>query len=106
MDKSEKNKTLSKVIYLVATPIGNLADISERAVKVLSEVDFIAAEDTRNSMRLLSALGIRKELVSYHEHNKKSSGERIIARVLSGDSCAVITDAESMQDMPRLQHCG
>lgn len=93
MDKSEKNKTLSKVIYLVATPIGNLADISERAVKVLSEVDFIAAEDTRNSMRLLSALGIRKELVSYHEHNKKSSGERIIARVLSGDSCAVITDA-------------
>ena len=80
-------------LYLVATPIGNLADISERAIKVLSEVDFIAAEDTRNSLRLLSALGIKNELVSYHEHNKKSSGERLVARLLSGESCALITDA-------------
>ena len=90
---SEKNKTEKSTIYLVATPIGNLADITERAVKVLSEVDFIGAEDTRNSFKLLNCLGIKKELVSYHEHNKKSSGERIIARVLSGESCAIITDA-------------
>ena len=90
---SEKNKTEKSTIYLVATPIGNLADITERAKKVLSEVDFIGAEDTRNSLKLLSCLGIKKELVSYHEHNKKASGERIIARVLSGESCAIITDA-------------
>ena len=89
----EKNKIESSTLYLVGTPIGNLADISERAKKVLSEVDFIAAEDTRNSMRLLTAYGIRKELISYYEHNKKSSGERIISRLLSGESCALITDA-------------
>ena len=90
---SEKNKTEKSTIYLVATPIGNLADITERAIKVLSEVDFIGAEDTRNSFKLLNCLGIKKELVSDHEHNKKSSGERIIERVLSGESCAIITDA-------------
>lgn len=90
---SEKNKTEKSTIYLVATPIGNLADITERAIKVLSEVDFIGAEDTRNSLKLLTCLGIKKELVSYHEHNKKASGERIIERVLSGESCAIITDA-------------
>lgn len=89
----EKNKVEKSTLYLVATPIGNLADITERAKKVLSEVDFVAAEDTRNSMKLLSILGIHKELVSYHEHNKKSSGERIIARLLAGEACAVITDA-------------
>ena len=89
----EKNKVEKSTLYLVATPIGNLSDISERAIKVLTEVDFIAAEDTRNSLRLLSALGIKNELVSYHEHNKKSSGERLVARLLSGDSCALITDA-------------
>ena len=89
----EKNKVEKSTLYLVATPIGNLADISERAIKVLSEADFVAAEDTRNSLRLLSALGIKQELVSYHEHNKKSSGERIVARLLAGESCALITDA-------------
>ena len=88
-----KNKVEKSTLYLVATPKGNLADISDRAKKVLSEVDFIAAEDTRNSVRLLTALGIKKELVSYHEHNRKSSGERIIARLLAGESCALITDA-------------
>ena len=91
--EKEKNKTEKSTLYLVATPIGNLADISERAKKVLSEVDFIAAEDTRNSLKLLTCLGIRAELVSYHEHNKKSAGEKIIARLLGGESCAVITDA-------------
>ena len=90
---SEKNKIEKSTLYLVGTPIGNLLDISERAIKVLTEVDFIAAEDTRNSMKLLMALGIKNELVSYHEHNKKSSGERLVSRLLSGESCALITDA-------------
>ena len=85
----EKNKTEKSTLYLVATPIGNLADLSDRAKKVLSEVDFVAAEDTRNSAKLLMLLGIRKELVSYHEHNKKQSGERLVARLLAGESCAV-----------------
>ena len=91
--EKEKNKTEKSTLYLVATPIGNLADISERAIKVLSEVDFIAAEDTRNSIKLLFSLGIKKELVSYHEHNKKSAGERILLRIANGESCALITDA-------------
>ena len=90
---NEKNKVVGGTLYLVGTPIGNLADISERARKVLTEADFIAAEDTRNSLRLLMALGIKNELVSYHEHNRKSSGEKIIARLLTGESCALITDA-------------
>ena len=90
---SEKNQITPSTLYLVATPIGNLADLSERAIKVLSEVDFIAAEDTRNSMRLLSYLGIQKNMVSYFEHNKRSHGELICQRLLGGESCALITDA-------------
>ncbi len=90
---SEKNKIQKGWLYLVATPIGNLADLSERAVKVLSEVDFIAAEDTRNSGKLLSVLGISKPMVSYFEHNKRERGEQITQRLLSGESCALITDA-------------
>ena len=78
---------------MVATPIGNLADLSERAIKVLSEVDFIAAEDTRNSQKLLSVLGISKPMVSYFEHNKRERGEQIIERLQAGESCALITDA-------------
>lgn len=93
MASGEKNKTEGSTLYLVATPIGNLTDISERAKKVLSEVDFIAAEDTRNTAKLLGCYGIRGELVSYHEHNRRESGERIVARLLSGESCAVVTDA-------------
>lgn len=93
MENIEKNKVEKSTLYLVGTPIGNLADMSERAKKVLSEVDFVAAEDTRNSMKLLSCFGIKKELISYFEHNKKSSGERIVARLLAGESCALITDA-------------
>ena len=89
----EKNKVQDGVLYLVGTPIGNMADLSERAKKVLSEVDFIAAEDTRNSYKLLTLIGVQKELVSYHEHNKKSAGERLVARLLAGESCALITDA-------------
>ena len=93
MEQSEKNKVEKSTLYLVGTPIGNLADMTERAKKVLAEVDFIAAEDTRNSMKLLSCFGIHAELVSYHEHNRRESGERIVARLLAGESCAIITDA-------------
>lgn len=89
----EKNKVVGGTLYLVATPVGNLSDISARAVKVLSEVDFIAAEDTRNSMRLLSYLGIQKPMVSYFEHNKRSHGDLICDKLLGGQSCALITDA-------------
>ncbi len=89
----EKNKIEGGVLYLVATPIGNLSDITERAKKVLSEVDFIAAEDTRNTAKLLGVYGIKKELVSYYEHNKRESGERIVARLLSGECAALVTDA-------------
>lgn len=93
MQQNEKNKVESSTLYLVGTPIGNLADMTERAKKVLSEVDFLAAEDTRNSMKLLSCFGIHTELVSYFEHNKRESGERIVQRLLGGESCALITDA-------------
>ena len=93
MQQNEKNKVESSTLYLVGTPIGNLADITERAKKVLSEVDFVAAEDTRNSMKLLSCYGIHTELVSYFEHNKRESGERIVQRLIGGESCALITDA-------------
>lgn len=89
----EKNKIEKGMLYLVATPIGNLADLSERAIKVLSEVDFIAAEDTRNSMKLLSYLGIQKPMVSYFEHNKRERGQVIADRLKNGESCALITDA-------------
>jgi len=92
-EQIERNRVEAGVLYLVATPIGNLADLSERAVKVLSEVDFIAAEDTRNSMRLLSHLGISKPMVSYFEHNKRERGEQIAERLEGGESCALITDA-------------
>ena len=89
----EKNRIEGGKLYLVATPIGNLADMSERALKVLSEVDFIAAEDTRNSLRLLSHFGISKSMVSYHEHNRRERGAEITERLLGGESCALITDA-------------
>ena len=93
MKPEEKNKVVGGTLYLVATPIGNLADISERALKVLSEVDFVAAEDTRNTGLLLSRFGISKPLVSYFEHNKRERGEVIAARLLAGESCALVTDA-------------
>lgn len=89
----ERNAVEGGVLYLVATPIGNLADISERALKVLSEVDFVAAEDTRNSGLLLSRFGIQKPMISYFEHNKHERGETIISRIAAGESCALITDA-------------
>lgn len=90
---TEKNKVEGGTLYLVATPIGNLSDLSERALKVLSEVDFVAAEDTRNSGLLLSRFGISKPFVSYYEHNKRERGEYIVSRLKAGESCALVTDA-------------
>ena len=90
----EKNVTEKRTLYLVGTPIGNLSDITERAKKVLSEVDFIAAEDTRASGKLLSYYGIKKPLISYFEHNKRERGEVIVSRIIeTGEACALITDA-------------
>ena len=91
--EAEKNRVEKGTLYLVATPIGNLGDLSERAIKVLSEADFIAAEDTRNSMRLLTHLGISKPMISYFEHNKRERGEQIVERLQGGETCALITDA-------------
>ena len=84
---------MAGILYLCATPIGNLEDMTYRVVRVLQEVDLIAAEDTRNTLKLLSALDIKNEVVSYHEHNKKQSGERILCRIANGESCALVTDA-------------
>jgi 16S rRNA (cytidine1402-2'-O)-methyltransferase len=84
---------MSGILYLVATPIGNLGDITNRASDILSEVDFIAAEDTRVSLKLLNHLGIKKPIVSYYEHNRTESGDKICARILSGETCALVTDA-------------
>lgn len=80
-------------LYLVATPIGNLGDFSPRAVETLQNVDFIAAEDTRVSVKLLNHFDIKKPLVSYHEHNRASAGQAILTRLLGGETCALVTDA-------------
>nr|WP_325213163.1 16S rRNA (cytidine(1402)-2'-O)-methyltransferase [uncultured Oscillibacter sp.] len=84
---------MSGTLYLVATPIGNLGDLSPRAVETLAEADFIAAEDTRVSLKLLNHFEIKKPLVSYHEHNAASAGQAVLARLLAGESCALVTDA-------------
>ncbi|MBQ4515606.1 MAG: 16S rRNA (cytidine(1402)-2'-O)-methyltransferase [Clostridia bacterium] len=98
------------VLYLVATPIGNLDDITYRAVKVLEEVDFIAAEDTRHSLKLLNHLGITKPMTSYFEHNIRQKGEYIIDRILNGETAALISDAgtpaisDPGEDLVRICH--
>jgi len=84
---------MSATLYLVPTPIGNLGDISRRALETLEQVDFIAAEDTRVSLKLLNHFGIKKRLVSYYRHNTAQSGDAILARLLAGESCALVTDA-------------
>lgn len=84
---------MSGKLYVVGTPIGNLGDFSPRAVEVLDSVDFIAAEDTRVTMKLLNHFDIKKEMVSYFEHNKRERGEMICTRIANGESCAVVTDA-------------
>lgn len=80
-------------LYVVGTPIGNLGDFSPRAVETLNECDFIAAEDTRVTLKLLNHFGIKKNMVSYFEHNRRERGEMIVSRILSGESCALVTDA-------------
>ncbi|MBQ8508981.1 MAG: 16S rRNA (cytidine(1402)-2'-O)-methyltransferase [Clostridia bacterium] len=89
----EKNKIRRGTLYLVTTPIGNLSDLSERAKKVLAGVDFVAAEDTRNSAKLLAMFDIKKPMVSYFEHNKRERGTIICDRIAAGESCALVTDA-------------
>ena len=86
-------KTSPGTLYLVATPIGNLRDVAPRAADTLRDADFIAAEDTRVTRKLLEHLNIKKPLVSYREHNRRESGERIVERILAGESCALVTDA-------------
>lgn len=84
---------MAGTLYLVATPIGNLGDFSPRAVETLQNADFIAAEDTRVSVKLLRHFSIKKPLVSYHEHNRAAAGQAILARILGGETCALVTDA-------------
>ena len=84
---------MSGTLYLVGTPIGNLGDLSPRAAETLRSVDFIAAEDTRVTLKLLNHFGIKKQLISYYEHNKAESAAVILPRLLAGESCALVTDA-------------
>ena len=84
---------MSGILYLVGTPIGNLGDFSPRAIQTLKEADFIAAEDTRVTLKLLNHFSVKKPMVSYFEHNRRERGEQIVARMLAGESCARVTDA-------------
>lgn len=86
---------MSGTLTLVPTPIGNLSDISPRCRQALAEADFIAAEDTRVTLKLLNHLEIKKPLVSYYEHNKEFSGKKILERILAGENCAQVSDAGS-----------
>ena len=86
---------MAGMLYLVPTPIGNLGDISIRCRQTLEQADFIAAEDTRVSLKLLNHLGIKKSLVSYFEHNKAEKGNMIVERILAGETCALVSDAGS-----------
>ena len=86
---------MAGMLYLVPTPIGNLGDISQRCREVLEQADFIAAEDTRVSVKLLNYLGIHKPLVSYYEHNKAQRGGKLLERILAGETCALVSDAGS-----------
>ena len=84
---------MSGILYLVGTPIGNLGDFSPRAVQTLESVDFIAAEDTRVTLKLLNHFGIKKPLICYFEHNRAEMGEKLLSRLLRGESCALVSDA-------------
>ena len=86
---------MAGMLYLVPTPIGNLGDISPRCRETLEQADFIAAEDTRVTLKLLNYLGIKKSLVSYFEHNKSQKGDWIVERILGGETCALVSDAGS-----------
>ncbi len=97
-------------LFVVGTPIGNLGDFSPRAVNTLEAVDFIAAEDTRVTIKLLNYFDIKNKLIAYHEHNRAEKGPSIVERILSGESCALVTDAgmpaisDPGQDLVRLCH--
>lgn len=84
---------MSGTLYVVGTPIGNLGDLSPRGLQTLADCDFIAAEDTRVTLKLLTHFGLRKPMVSYHEHNRRERGEEILSRLLAGETCALVTDA-------------
>ena len=84
---------MTGTLILVPTPIGNLGDISPRAAQALAEADFIAAEDTRVTLKLLNHLGLKKPMVSYYEHNKVTSGAAIVERLRNGETCSLVTDA-------------
>ena len=101
---------MSGILYVVGTPIGNLGDWSDRAKEILQTVDFIAAEDTRVTVKLLNKFNIETPMVSYHEHNHKLRDDKIIARLLAGENCAIVTDAgmpvvsDPGEDLVRLAH--
>ena len=84
---------MAGILYLCATPIGNLEDMTFRAVRTLKEADLIAAEDTRNSIRLLNHFGIKTPMTSYHEYNKIEKGRRLVERLRAGENIALVTDA-------------
>lgn len=84
---------MAGILYLVPTPIGNLGDISPRMADTMAQADFIAAEDTRVSLKLLNHLGLKKPLISYHRHNTEAGGQAVLERLLAGESCALVTDA-------------
>lgn len=101
---------MSGILYVVGTPIGNLNDLSPRALDVLENCDFIAAEDTRVTLKILNHFDIKKSLVSYHEHNKKDMGPKVLMRLMEGENCALVTDAgmpaisDPGEDLVRLCH--
>jgi 16S rRNA (cytidine1402-2'-O)-methyltransferase len=103
---------MSGTLYIVGTPIGNLGDLSPRAVETLASVDFIAAEDTRVTLKLLNHFEIKKPMTSYFEHNRREKGEQILARLQGGESCALVTDAgmpaisDPGEDLVKLCHDG
>ena len=84
---------MAGTLYLVPTPIGNLGDISQRMAQTLEQADFIAAEDTRVSIKLLNHLGLKKPMVTYHRHNTETGGQAVLDRLLAGENCALVTDA-------------
>ncbi|MCI5739799.1 MAG: 16S rRNA (cytidine(1402)-2'-O)-methyltransferase [Ruminococcus sp.] len=84
---------MAGILYVVGTPIGNLSDFSPRALETLKTCDFIAAEDTRVTLKLLNKFALKKPMVSYYEHNRRERGEMILARLLGGENCALVTDA-------------
>ena len=101
---------MSAVLYVVGTPIGNLGDLSPRAIDAFENCDFIAAEDTRVTLKLLNSFGIKKPMISYHEHNRFEMSPRIVARLMNGESCVLVTDAgmpaisDPGEDLVRMCH--